>query len=93
MKFFEVCNQFFNYALVSAENVDEAVQLYIAEVFEVIEENSEFEGKIIEISRDHALIMYSRIPGEDGKLFSIEDTIQNINSDPRKVILMDRSPI
>lgn len=90
MKFFEVCNSFFNYYLISAENMEEAIQLYIEEVARDTEENPEFEGKIREVSREYALMKYIRTTCKDGET---KDTILEFISDTRRVILMDGSPV
>ncbi|MEP9408601.1 DNA translocase FtsK [Peribacillus frigoritolerans] len=84
MKFFEVNDPY--YALIAAENMAEAVQLYISEVAGSIEESSEIEEETKEVSREYALMKYIRTTCKDGEN---KDNILEFASDTRRVILMD----
>lgn len=90
MKYFEASYPY--YALIAAGNMVEAVELYTSEVAEA-EEVQEIEESIKEVSRDYALVKYSRGPGENGVMVSIKETIEDFNSDKISVLLIDGSLI
>lgn len=91
MKFYECTNPY--YALIKAEDTGEAVQLYIESVAGDTEESADIEEELKEVSRDYALVKFSRSPGEDGKTVCIKETLEDFNSEKNSVLLIDGSLI
>lgn len=89
MKYFESHDPY--YALIKAEDHGEAVQLYISNVAGDSEESQEVAEELKEVSRDYALVKFSRGPGENGKVVSIKDTIEDFISESNSVLLIDGS--
>lgn len=91
MKYFEIKDPY--YALIKAENLVEATKQYIEVVAGDDEERPLIEKTFKEVSRDYALVKLSRGLGENGKVVSTEEVIQDIQSDSSSVLLIDGSLI
>lgn len=88
-KYFEAHDPY--YALIKAEDLGEAVQLYIANVAGDSEESQDVEEELKEVSRDYALVKLSRSPGEDRKPVSIKETLEDFNSEDSSILIIDGS--
>lgn len=87
MNFYEIHDPY--YALIKANNDEEAVEKYI-EV--VAGEESEFESLIEEcepVSKDYAFERFTSAPCEDGK--QLIENLKYFNSDEVEILLIDGS--
>lgn len=89
MRFFEVHNPY--YALLKASSEKEATQIYVDSVADFEDEVESFEIK--EVSRDYALVRFSRAPGEEGELQSIKDAVEDFCRPVAEVLVIDGSLI
>lgn len=87
MKFFEIHQPY--YALIRAEIQEDAIREYVAVV---ADDDGILNGDIREVSRDYALVLYSRSFDKDGNLLPVEDVVNKINEtgDP-EILLIDVS--
>lgn len=85
MKFYEVHYPY--YALIMATNEDEAIEIYTDNVAE------DYEGDLIdeiqEVSRDYAVIRFSRTKSEDGEEIDQVEVLATLNSEDSQVLVID----
>ena len=89
MKYFEINDPY--YALIKAEDAGEAVNKYIEVVAGEPEESQDFEEELQEVTRDYALIKFSRAPGEDGKMVDMTEIMMDFNNGKSEVLIIDGS--
>ena len=89
MRYFEFVDPY--YALIKANDGEEAVEKYI-EV--VAGDESDFEVLLEEcklVPEDYALIRFSQAPSDDGKLVDLEETLEDFRRQEVSVLVMDGS--
>ncbi len=89
MFFYEIHDPY--YALIKANNDEEAVRKYI-EV--VAGDDSEFESLVEEcepVPRDYAFERFSAAPSEDGRHSQKAENLKYFNSNEIEILLIDRS--
>jgi len=86
MKFYEAYYPY--YALLKANNKEEAMQLYTECV---ADDDGSLHEEIEEVERDYALAMYSRAKTEDGKEVPISEILNDFQSSEAIVLLIDPS--
>ncbi|AJA41391.1 hypothetical protein AXJ14_gp072 [Geobacillus virus E3] len=85
MKFYEVHYPY--YALLKANDKEEARQLYIKDVAD--DDGSLYE-EIKEVDRDYALALYGRFSkDENGKFIPIPNVIEDVKNDKSMTLLVD----
>lgn len=83
MKYFEILDPY--YALLKAETQEEAIKKYV-EI--VADDEGNLNEEIREVSRDYALIEFSRGIGDNKKYLSPADLIKQFNEEGADVLLI-----
>jgi len=89
MKFYEV--QYPYYALIMATDEDEAIEIYTDNVAE--DHEGDLIDEIEEVSRDYAVIRFSRTKSEDGQEIDQMEVLATLNSEDSQVLVIDGSLI
>lgn len=85
MKFYEVHDPY--YALIMATNEEEALEIYASNVAE--DDDGELLDEIEEVSRDYAVIRFSRAKSEDGKEIDQMELLAILTSEDAQVLVID----
>jgi len=86
MKYFEIHSPY--YALMKAETVEKAIEIYVEQV---ADNDSTLREEIKEVDRDYALAAFSRGGTEDGKEVPISEILKDFQSEGSAVLLIDRA--
>lgn len=84
MKYFEINLPY--YALMKAENKESAMKKYVEFV---ADDDGTLNEEIKEVSRDYALLKFSRIYDDNKKLLPISGVIEEFNCQSNEVIVID----
>lgn len=85
MKYFKIQDPY--YALIKAENQDEAIRIYTEFVSD--DEDGTLHEEIKEIDRDYALIQFARSESEDGDFMPVPETLDKFRREKSEVLLID----
>ncbi|MBL4952190.1 hypothetical protein JK635_08190 [Neobacillus sp. YIM B02564] len=88
MKYFEVNTPY--YALIKAKNKEDAMNKYVEFV---AEDDGTLGEEMKEVSRDYALVKFSRAYDENQKLLPISGVVEEFNCQSNEVIVVDGSLI
>lgn len=88
MKYFEVFDPY--YALINANNFEEALRVYVEYVSE---DDGTLYEELREVDRDYALVKYSRGISEDGEQQSISELLSEFKNEAAGILLIDGSLI
>lgn len=84
MRFFEIHDPY--YALIKAGNEEQAIEKYV-EV--VADDDGTLRENIKEVSRDYALVIFSRATGEDNSFLSVDELLKKFEKDISDVLAID----
>jgi hypothetical protein len=84
MRYFEIHDPY--YALIKAENQEEAIKIYADYV---ADDDGTLHEEIREVDRDYTLASFSRGGTEDGKEVPISEILKDFQSDGSAVLLID----
>ncbi len=84
MKYFEIHDPY--YALIKAENQDEAIKIYTEYV---ADDDGTLNEEIREVDRDYALVIFARSESEDGDFAPVPETLDNFRREKSEVLLID----
>lgn len=87
MKFYEAHYPY--YALIMATNEEEAIEIYSENVAE--DDDGSLIDEIEEVSRDYAVIRFSRAKSEDGKDIDYTEVLATLTSEDSQVLVIDGS--
>jgi hypothetical protein len=88
VKYFEISEPY--YALISANNFDEALRVYVECVSE---DDGTLREELREVDHDYALVKYSRGVSENGEPQSISELLSEFRNGAAGVLLIDGSLI
>lgn len=84
MRYFEIYDPY--YALMKAKNEQEAIKEYVKYV---ADDDGSLKDEIQEVSRDYALVKFSRAPGEDKVLLPISEVVDEFVEQEHEVMVID----
>ncbi|CAJ1001003.1 hypothetical protein [Brevibacillus aydinogluensis] len=84
MKYFEIHSPY--YALVKAETVEKAIEIYVEQV---ADDDGTLREEIKEVDRDYALIQFARSESEDGDFMPVPETLDKFHREKSEVLLID----
>jgi hypothetical protein len=82
MKYFEIHSPY--YALVKAETVEKAIEIYVEQV---ADDDGTLREEIKEV--DYALIQFARSESEDGDFMPVSETLDKFHREKSEVLLID----
>lgn len=86
MKYFEAHYPY--YALIKDKTKEDAIKIFVEYV---ADDEGDLDDEINEVSRDYALIKFSRATGEDGEVVPIVEIIEEFNDEETSLLLIDGS--
>lgn len=84
MKYYKVSDPY--YAIIKARTQKEAIRIYEQHISD--DEDNELRENMIEVSRDYALVHFSRSTGEDMKLLKPQELLEEFNDDISGVLVV-----
>ncbi|WP_169056817.1 hypothetical protein [Bacillus pumilus] len=87
MKFYETHEPY--YALIKAQNIKNATEIYNDTVADDVE--GELAENIKEVTGLYAAIKYSRVNGEDGKPTPVKEDLDDLTNEEEMVLIIDGS--